>query len=80
MVDRLSPSEVEDLLWDMCVILGFCLERKDQEQLAHFPPTDVESFVDAVFEAEKMDPQASPHLRQQVRELITKHFRDADIL
>jgi hypothetical protein len=49
-------TRVEALLWDICVRYGFCLPPDQQEALIAAPPTDVDSFVDAILIAEGIDP------------------------
>jgi hypothetical protein len=69
----LSPGEVEFLLKDLCVQLGFCLPPDDQVRLCEHPPSDVESFTNEVFLAEGLDPQfESRQLKRSVSEVIRK--------
>lgn len=68
-----SPREVEFLLEDLCVQLGFCLPPDDQLRLIDHPPSDVESFTNAVFLAEGLDPKLeSRQLRRSVSEVISR--------
>ena len=72
----LTPPEVEKLLRDLCVRLGFCLPPDEQQRLETSPPADVRSFTDAVFVAEGLDPEtASRNLYRQVGDLVTDAFR-----
>ena len=73
----LYPARVAALLLELCVDLGFCLPAADQRRLEAEPPTDIETFTDAVFAAERMDPSVRPRLRSQVRRRVGEHFRDA---
>lgn len=74
---RLSKAQVEPLLYELCVKLGFCLPPADQRRLERAPPVEVDDFADAVFVAEGMDPLAHPRLRKQVCECIAAHFARA---
>lgn len=67
---RLSSVDIDHLLTDLCVRLGFCLSPEDQTGLRDSPPPDVDSFTDAVFRAEGMDPLLDKGLRRQVREMV----------
>jgi hypothetical protein len=70
--------DVEWLLTELCVDLGFCLAPTEHAQLRDSPPTDVDEFTDAVFVAEGLDPQGDKLLRRQVRERVARYFaRDA---
>jgi hypothetical protein len=76
---QLSPAQVEALLYELCVVLGFCLPPGGQARLRESPPTEVDAFTDAVIRAEGLDPYAdiSPHLRRDVRARVSEHFRKA---
>jgi hypothetical protein len=77
MIILLNPAQVAPLLYELCVKLGFCLPSADQRRLERDPPTDIDSFTDAVFVAEGMDPKAHRHLRHQVRARVATHFAKA---
>src|SRR5262249_11882411 len=67
--------DVEELLEELCVKLGFCLDRADRDQLVEHPPLDVDSFAEAVIRAEGLDPiSIDTRLRQQVRAVVAGHF------
>ena len=71
----LSATEVYYLLANLCVDLGFCLPPNAISQLQQTPPTDVDSFTDAVFRAEGFDPEyADRKLRAQVRAMVSAAF------
>src|SRR5258708_25812954 len=53
LVDR---QELEQLLSDLCVGLGFCLPAHEREQLLSSSQSDVDAFTDAVIAAEGLDP------------------------
>lgn len=74
---KLSKAQVKALLYELCVRLGFCLPAADQRRLECEPPVEVDSFADAVFVAEGMDPQAHPGLKKQVCLCIAAHFAKA---
>jgi hypothetical protein len=68
-------SEVQLLLYDLCVDLGFCLPPREHRRLRDAPPADANSFADAVFAAEGMDPGSQRELWGQVRETVDRHMR-----
>jgi hypothetical protein len=71
----LSESEVDRLLGELCVRLGFCLPPDDQERLRADPPSDADTFTDAVLLAERMDPVlADASLRRSVRARVIDAF------
>jgi hypothetical protein len=65
---------VERLLYELCVKLGFCLPAAESRRLCESPPPDVDSFTDAVFEAEGMGEMSYTNLRHQVREVVDQHM------
>lgn len=75
MTQRDPKAEVQQLLYELCVDLGFCLPPQEQQRLREAPPADADDFTDAVFEAEGMDPGRHEQLRRQVRERVDRHMR-----
>lgn len=77
---QVSSPQVEALLYELCVVLGFCLPPDEQARLRESPPTEVEAFTDAVIRAEGLDPYADIplHLRRDVRARVAEHFRKAE--
>jgi hypothetical protein len=67
--------EVQQFLNELCVELGFCLPPDEQRRLRESPAADADSFTDAVFEAEAMDPGVNERLRGQVRERTDGRMR-----
>lgn len=75
----LSPREVESLLSELCVRLGFCLPPGARERLAKSPPGDVTEFANAVFVTEGLDPStADRRLYRQVRATVAEAFRKSE--
>ena len=76
----MSPKQIQSLLEELCVDLGFCLPPDAQARLLNDPPDDVDAFTDALIRAEGLDPYADIplHLRRDVRARITKHFKSAE--
>ena len=67
----MDPTELRQLLYELCVDLGFCLPPAAQSQLEKHPPDDADSFARAVFVAEGLNPDhAGRHLYRQVRNRI----------
>nr|WTA70795.1 hypothetical protein OHB51_17245 [Micromonospora sp. NBC_00855] len=67
-------SNVRRLLNELCVKLGFCLPPDEIRRLEASPPGDVDSFTDAVFEAEGMGDMSYTDLRRQVRGIVDQHM------
>ena len=75
----LTATETENLLYTLCVDLGFCLPPSANLQLKNSPPSDIDSFTDAVFTAEGLDPRyADRRLRAQVRAVVSDRFARAE--
>jgi hypothetical protein len=76
----MTASEIDNLLTKLCVELGFCLPPSALLRLQNSPPADIDSFTDAVFAAEGLDPQfVNRRLRAEVREMIRAEFARASI-
>jgi hypothetical protein len=76
----MSHSDAEDwirrILNDVCVELGFCLSPTECARLEAAPPRSVDSFTDAIFLSEGLDPRlADGELRRLVRTHVALHFR-----
>ena len=67
--------DLQGLLDELCVRLGFCLPPQEQERLRQTrPPLDVDEFTDAVFVAERMDPRLYKASRRRVRDCVEQHL------
>ena len=73
----MSSRQIELLLEELCIDLGFCLPPDVQAQLIHEPPADVDEFTDAVIRAEGLDPYTGipTHLRRDIRQRVTRCFK-----
>jgi hypothetical protein len=70
--DTMDPTEVRQLLDELCVDLGFCLPPSAKSQLEQEPPDQAEAFARAVFIAEGLNPDSADlHLFRQVRSRIS---------
>jgi hypothetical protein len=75
---KLTPEQVDELLFDLCVDLGFCLRPEHNDRLMRDPPADVQSFARAVLVAEGMNPEkARPGLIRAVEKRIELSFESA---
>ena len=76
----MTPRQVQLLLNELCVVLGFCLPRDAQARLEQNPGSDIDAFTDAVIMAEGLDPQADIplNLRRDIRVRVAKHFQAVD--
>ncbi|MCO8272682.1 hypothetical protein M1L60_18985 [Actinoplanes sp. TRM 88003] len=69
-------SEVEQLLYDLCVGKGFCLPLAESQRLVETPPPDVDGFTDAVLAAEGYGDMSYTDTRRMVREVVDRHMRN----
>lgn len=75
----LIASEVDLLLEHLCTRLGFCLSPDARLALRSKPPEDLDTFTNAVFSAESLDPETCDrHLYRQVHDSIRKAFQTAE--
>ena len=72
----LTEHQAGQLLDSLCVKLGFCLEPEPYTSLCMNPPSNPESFADAVMEAEGLS-SAPKRLRPQVLEYAVAAFERA---
>lgn len=72
----MRAEQVEALLRELCVDLGFCLPFDAYEQLVDNPPRTADAFARKVFEAEGLDFDTYPHtdIRQAVEGRIAKQL------
>jgi hypothetical protein len=71
---RLNEDQAAALLYDLCVILGFCLQRADHDRIKRNPPEKIEEFINAVYEAEGTDETTNERCRRQMRKIVQEHF------
>jgi hypothetical protein len=70
-MSSLTESQVEALLYRVCVELGLCLTPDTYDHLVTHAPTDVASLTDAIFVAEGIPPEtANRKLYGQVRACV----------
>ena len=63
------------LLRQLCVELGFCLPPDAFERLVAAPPDDPDSFTEAVFREEGLDPATVERwLWREVRDRVVRAF------
>ena len=76
----MSPRQIDLLLQELCVDLGFCLPPDELIRIREKPEIDVDAFTDVVIRAEGLDPQGdiSLNLYRKVRAVVVKHFRAAE--
>ncbi|GIF73319.1 hypothetical protein Asi02nite_28370 [Asanoa siamensis] len=67
-------AEVEQLLYELCVGLGFCLPSEEGRRLREAPPVDVDAFTDAVLVAEGYGDMSHTDTRRMVREVVERHM------
>lgn len=70
--ERWDALELDVLLGELCTELGFC-NVYQKERLTRVGPFSIDTFVDAVIEAEGLDPMTSVW-RGRVRDIVSKHF------
>ena len=76
---RLMESDVEALLYRVCVDLGLCLDPRTYEQLVTNAPDDADAMTDAIFAAEGMNrANADRALYGRVREYVVAAFEPKD--
>jgi hypothetical protein len=71
--ERWDALDLDQLLGELCVKLGFCDAAYQKDSLRSRGPFTADAFADAVIEAEGHDPETS-QWRSQVREIAAKHF------
>ena len=72
----MTEGQIDDLLYELCVDLGFCLQADAAERFYEDTPTDPASFARAVFEADGVDfdSEKSDGLRQAVQARVSKYM------
>ena len=70
---RLSEQVLDQLLWDLCVELGYCLSPTDEAVIVSDPPTDPRRFAELVMELEVGGPGDS-EMFEAVLERVCRAF------
>ncbi len=70
----LSASEIDWLLHQACVDLGYCLPPIENERIRNNPPATTDKFTDAIMVAEGLEPQYNSKLRKSLRALVANYF------
>ncbi len=67
--------DVDKLLDDLCVVLGYCLPPDDQLRIIANQPQTIDAFTDAVIAAEGLDPVLlDSGKRREVRRMVAAAF------
>ena len=75
----MKRTSAERLLDNLCVDLGFCLPSEKYARLSNSPPNTVNSFTDALFVAEGLDPLlVDKYLYRQVQERVAEYFKGSE--
>jgi hypothetical protein len=75
----LRRKEVDALLADLCVRLGFCLAFDETERLRNHPPTSADAFTNAVYVAAGLSPvTADRGVYKQVLSAVTAVFQASE--
>jgi hypothetical protein len=76
----MSSRQIEYLLEELCVVLGFCLSPEQHARILEKPEVEIDAFTDAVIRAEGLDPYADipTNLRRQVRAIVVKYFKASE--
>ena len=70
-----KPSEIDKLLYKLCVELGFCLPPDECDKLRENPPPTPDAFTRAVFQAEGFNVNlASDDLFKKVHKYVAEAF------
>ena len=72
----MTSREVQNLLGELCVKLGFCLPGPAIRRISTCPPPTVDRFTDVVIRAEGLNPR-EPHMRRMVRKIVADHFANS---
>ncbi|MDE0855968.1 MAG: hypothetical protein OSA97_16260 [Nevskia sp.] len=75
MNERLIESDVQWLLDELCLRLGYCLQPAQQAMLRNNPPLSANAFVDAVLVAEGLQPElVGKERRRQIMNIVSAVF------
>ena len=71
----INSSEIDKLLYKLCVNLGFCLPPDECNKLRENPPPTPDAFTHAVFQAEDLDVNlASDDVFKSVYKYVAEAF------
>jgi hypothetical protein len=67
--------DLDQLLEDACLKLGYCLSPDERQRLIQAPPTNIDAFTDAILGAEGLDVAVVQNeQRRQLRNLVAHHL------
>jgi hypothetical protein len=75
----LDSHQLELLLHDLCVDLGYCLPPEGMNFIRVNPPIDVDECTDIVMTEDGLSPEQYPEKRKEVRAVVARHFAAARI-
>jgi len=80
MGTKLSPIQVDRLLDELCVELGFCVSPTTRVRLQRQPEPGIAAMTECLFRAKRINPQAAgaEQMFQEVLSLVATHYRAAE--
>ena len=75
----LSDRQLEELLGELCVELGFCLNPQAYDEIIRSTPTEISEFVDRIFVLEGLNPDlADSSVRRRMKGMVAAACRKHD--
>ncbi len=75
-----SASQVDRLLDELCVELGFCVSPQARSRLLRAPEPDIAAMTKALFRARRTNPASTDgrRLYREVLSTVINHYRAAE--
>lgn len=80
MGTKMSPIQVDRLLDELCIELGFCVSPTTRVRLQRHPQPEIAAMTDCLFRAKRINPQTAgaEQMFQEVLSLVATHYRAAE--
>ena len=80
MATKMSPGQVDRLLDELCVELGFCLSPTARVRLQRNPQPEIAAMTDSLFRARRINSRVAGAERmfQEVLSVVAAHYRAAE--
>ena len=77
---KISRGQVDRLLDELCVDLGFCLSPRDRARLQRSPEASSVAMTEVLLRTRGIDANSTgaEQIARAVRELVTSHYRAAE--
>ena len=78
MSQKNLDKEIDNLLGELCVRLGFCIPPKEHDRIASMGYWQAEEFAKDVISAEGLNPEYEVKWLREIRNKFIEHFGSSE--